>query len=304
MEENYSKFGNEEKSLEERVKDAAERGEIGYRLYQDLFSARREDLNWETFYTLLDIPSEKENGYWLSAKVASTLLGPTISIQFFKNQNARINERVDEDFLSEVIMEIRRVIPNFDRSKSEFPNYAKLYIKQCGYVHNKDYSVYLQKRKNIRVFSQNSISENNKDDNTSSQDGYSKIASSGTIEEEIEKKEIKRKNAIFNQVVVNKMFSSTEDQKIHADVQQLFELKDEARLLRMTDRDNKTNTHQQRIADIENMLENETSKKAINNDLEKTFVNACLWTKFLGGVDSYDNLFFSKVVDAIDKEEV
>ena len=304
MEKNYSKFGNEEESLDTRVHDAVKRGELGYILYNDLFNAKREALNWDIFYNLLKIPSEEKDGYWLSAKIASTLLGPAISIQFFKNQNARVNERVDEDFTSEVIMEIARVIPNYDRSKSEFPNYAKLYIKQCGYVYNKDYSVYLQKKKNIRIFSQNSISENTKEENSNggSKDCYSQVASSTTIEDEIDRIEINRRDAIFNHIVIRKAFSSEEDKKLHADAEQLMNLKDEARLLRITDRDNKNEDHSNRVSDIEAILENETSKKTLASDMEKTIVNACIWSKFLGGVDSYDEMFFSKVVDAMEKE--
>ena len=304
MEENYSKFGNEDEPLDVRVHAAVERGELGYILYNDLFNAKRESLNWNVFYDLLKIPSEKKDGYWLSAKIASILLGPAISIQFFKNQNARVNERVDEDFTSEVIMEIARVIPNYDRNKSEFPNYAKLYIKQCGYVYNKDYSVYLQKKKNIRIFSQNSISENAKEENSNSgsKDCYSQVASSTTIEDEIDRIETNRRDAVFNHIVIRKAFSSEEDKKLHADAEQLMNLKDEARLLRITDRDNKSDEHRDRVSDIETILENETSKKTLTSDMEKTIVNACIWSKFLGGVDSYDEMFFSKVVDAMEKE--
>ena len=304
MEENYSKFGNEDEPLDVRVHAAVERGELGYILYNDLFNAKREALNWNVFYDLLKIPSEKKDGYWLSAKIASILLGPAISIQFFKNQNARVNERVDEDFTSEVIMEIARVIPNYDRNKSEFPNYAKLYIKQCGYVYNKDYSVYLQKKKNIRIFSQNSISENAKEENSNSgsKDCYSQVASSTTIEDEIDRIVTNRRDAVFNHIVIRKAFSSEEDKKLHADAEQLMNLKDEARLLRITDRDNKSDEHRDRVSDIETILENETSKKTLTSDMEKTIVNACIWSKFLGGVDSYDEMFFSKVVDAMEKE--
>lgn len=302
MEQNYSKFGNEELSLQARVNDAAARGELGYRLYQDLFSAKRDDLNWDIFYSLLEIPSERETGYWLSAKVASLLLGPAISIQFYKNQNARINERVEEDFLSEVIMEIARVIPNYNREKSEFPNFIKLYIKQCGYVHNKDYSVYLQKKKNIRVFSQNSLSGDGKEENQSSKDGYSRVASTVTIEDELEKKENNRKSAIFNHIVVRKAFSSEEDKRIHSKVEYLLNRKDESRLLRITDKDNKSEDNIEKIKEIELELDDEKNKKDMEDDLQKTIINACIWSKFLGGVESYDNMFIDKVVEAVENK--
>jgi len=300
MEAVYSRFGNEHLSLEERTKDAAERGCIGEILYYDLFNAKRDDLTWDTFYNLLEMPEEKEKGYWLASKIASTLLGPTISNQFYKNQNARISERMEDDFLSEVIMEIARVIPNYSREKSEFPNFIRLYIKQCGYVHNKDYSVYLQKKKGIRIFSQGNLTDN-KEEQTS-KDSFEKIASSITIEDIIEQKEERRKNAVFTNVVIQKVFSNQEDRSTHSNAQKLLSLRDEARLLRMTDRDNKSNENEKRIKSIEKMLEHPTSKNTIESDTDKTIVNACLWKKFLGGVDSYGSMFLDKVADEIERE--
>lgn len=311
MLENYAKIGNEDLSLEQRVADAIERKDLGYRLYHDLFVARRDDLTWNTFYSLLEIPSEKENGYWLSAKVASTLLGPVISKQFYKNQNARVSERVEDDFLSEVIMEIARVIPNYSREKSEFPNYIKLYIKQCGYVHNKDYSVYLQKKKNIRVFSQNNLAEESsrkEGSNSSSPDGYAQVASAVTIEEEIDRKEKYRKSTIFYNVVVQKAFSDENEKRNYAEAEKIRLKQDKIRLLRMSDEDDnnkeRTTENKVKILALEEDVNTSKSKNVLNKDMQNTIVNACIWKKFLGGVESYEDKFFEKIAEAIESKEV
>lgn len=305
MEKNYAKFGNEEKTLSIRVRDAINNNRrLGERLWYDLYNARREDLDWDIFYNLIELPEEKESGFWLSARVATTLLGPIISMQFYKNQNARMNERPEDDFASEVLMEIARVIPRYDKSKAQFPHYISLYVHQCGYVHNKDSSVYLQKKKGIRIFSQNSLAGDGKEDGGTSADSYSQVAGMTSIEEEVESKEALRKSAVFNNVVIKKAFSGEHERKIHADVEQLMVLKDEARLLRMSNKEGECPENTERILNIEKLLEDAESKVKITDDWDKTVINATLWVKFLGGVESFDNLFIDKVIGALENEEM
>lgn len=298
----FTSFGNESESLAVRVKDASERGFLGERLYSDLCLAKREQLDWNIFYSLLELPSEKEGGYWLSTKVAATLLEPAILAQFVQNQNARINERVEDDFLSEVIMEIQRVIPMYDKKKSEFPNYIKLYIKQCGYVHNKDASVYLQKRKGIRVFSQNRIAGDGKENGrASSADGFANVAAATTVEEEIEKKEAKRNSAIFSAVVEHKALSSQEDKALHKKARQLRRLKDKERLLRITDKKKDSPGNRHRIEQIERILTDPANRKTLDSDWKNTIVGACIWSKFLGGAESHGEAFLNKISDMIEE---
>lgn len=271
------------------------------RLYSDIFYARREDLCWDIFYHLIDLQSEKDNGFWLSARVATTLLAPIISMQFYKNQNARVNERVEDDFSSEVLMTIADMIPKYDKTKAQFPHYINLYICQCGYVHNKDSSVYMQRKKGIRIFSQDSISEK-MNDGQGQKDSYSNIAGSTSIEDEVERREIMRKNAVFSNVVIKKTFSCEKDRIDHHNAEKLAELKDEARLLKMS-ADENVAANSERIRDIENYLDEDSNKKLLREDWNKTITNATIWAKFLGGVESYDGLFFEKIVEEIERKE-
>lgn len=284
------------------IQTAAENNRpLSERLRHNIFNAGAEDLDWDIFYALIELPEERESGFWLSAKVATVLLKPTISMQFYKNQNARVNERVDEDFTSDVLMEIARVIPRYNKDKSQFPRFIQLYICQAGYVHNKDSSVYLQKKKGIRIFSQDSHAENTESRNAG--DSYARVADTLSIEDEVERKEILRKTMIFNNAVVKKNFSDMEVRRNRADVEQLLLLKDEARLLKLSSAEERTDANSERIADIERLLADSESKSKIDDDWNKTIVNAAIWAKFLGGVESFDNLFLDKISEAVEREE-
>lgn len=287
-----------------KVAEAVEKNAVDERLYIELFQSKREGLDWDIFYQLLEIPSEKESGYWLSAKVASTLLGPVISKQFFKNANARISEKMEDDFLSEVIMEIQRVIPNYDKNKSHFPHYIQLYIQQCGYVHNKDCSVYIQKNKGFRIFSQQNMTNNKgSDDNQkSSADGYENVADVSTIEKEVEEKEIKRQNSIFNNVVIKKFYSK-ENQETRENIDRLKNIRDELKILKQYDKNNVTQETLNLIKEKEKELNKKENRELLENDMQKTIVNACYWKKFLGGISKYEDLFIDSILKDIEEDE-
>lgn len=283
--------------LLEQIKIAKEKGEVSDKLYNEILLADKKDLSWEMFYELIEIKSEQQSGYWASAYVATHLLEPAIAMQFYKNQNARVKENVNEDFTSEVLMEIQRVIPNYDPTKSQFPYFINLYVKQVGYTHNKDTSVYMQKTKGIRIFSTNSITKET-DDNGKNNDGYSNMASNYSIEEEIEKKEAARRNAIFNQVVVKKAFSSKESQQNHRIVEVISNKKIERNLQKMSvDKDDEIIS---RLDDEISILE---SSDAPEKDMDETIINATIWYKFLGGIGSYDDIFLNKIQAELKKQE-
>ena len=284
-----------------QINEALSTGQpLSPRLRDELLIAKAEDLDWDIFYALIDLPEEQESGYWVSARVAAVLLKPAISMQFYKNQNARVNENVDEDFTTDVLMVISSVLPKYDKTKAQFPRFIQLYICQAGYVHNKDSSVYLQKKKGIRIFSQDSYAEGT--DNQNSGDSYSKVSDSLSIEDEVERKESLRKTMVFNNAVIKKAFSGKEMQKNHADVEQLLLLKDEARLLKLSALEEQSDANTERIASIERMLADSESKNKIELDWEHTITNAAIWAKFLGGVGSFDNLFIDKISEAVEKE--
>ena len=313
-EPNYTRNNDKNLSLEERLQNVIDSGNtIDERLYYDISQASSKDLSWDLFYKLIDIPQEKNGGYWLSAIVASTLLKPIISKQFFKNQNDRVKENVDEDFLNDCIIEIARVIPGFDKSKSQFPNYIHPYIMQVGYVHGNDLSVYLSKKTGIRVFSQNALTANAGEDNQQ-KDPYYNSASDYKIEEEVEKREKVRRSELFRAIVVEKALSGSKDQekrgkaiesqRTYSKAMRLVkEITSATKSLSDGEElciDGKSITNENKdeiVAEMKDLANN--SKKAISNDKTKTLINATIWKKFLGGIPTYPESVLEEMIDEV-----
>lgn len=293
------------------------------RLYYDISTASRKELSWELFYKLLELPQERDRGYWLSAIVASTLLKPIISKQFFKNQNDRVKENVDEDFLNDCIIEIARVIPGFDKSKSQFPKYIAPYIMQMAYVHGNDLSVYLSKKKGIRVFSQNALAESLGEDNQQ-KDPYFNSASDYKIEEEVEKREKVRRSQLFKAIVIEKALSDPKDQekrgkaieneRAYARAMRLAkEISSASKTLSDGEEINidgfsvTCENKNEIVAQIKDIANTNKKAKAISDDKTKTLINATIWKKFLGGIPSYPESvledMISEVASRNNKEE-
>lgn len=304
-------------SLLERLKQTiSEEKPIDEKLYYDISTASSKDLSWDLFYTLVDSQQEKNSGYWLSAIVASTLLKPVISKQFFKNQNDRVKENVDEDFLNDCIMEIARVIPGFDKAKSQFPNYITPYIMQVGYVHGNDLSVYLSKKTGIRVFSQNALTANAGEDNQQ-KDPYYNSASDYKIEEEVEKREKVRRSDLFRAIVIDKALSgpkekekretAIESKRTYAKAMNLVkEINNATKGLsdgEVISISGMTITNDNKDEVINQVKERvNSSKKAISNDKTKTLVNATIWKKFLGGIPSFPESVLEDMIDEVSSQ--
>lgn len=293
--------------LERVNKCVCENEPISERLACDLMMAKKEDLNWDIFYTILDIPQEAETGYWNAANVASTLLLPIIRTKFYYNKNDRINENAEEDFLSEVKIAIRDCIPNFDKSVSHFPNYVKLYIEHVGYVHNKDSSPYLQKKNGIRVFSQEAYKSDG--------DAYSQIKSEFRIEEEYEKKEKIRSSNVFSAFCINKKALGEDYLQNHKDALEAKAKREKLihatnRIVKAVDKGENILVNEKEVTkhNIKNIVDStqknvEQYDQVISSDFNQTIINASFWHMFLGGFASFPENVKNSVYENINTEK-
>ena len=308
-----------EVGLLDRVNECISNGTpIGERLAYDLLNAKRSDTNWELFYKILEVPGEAESGYWNATNVACTLLMPVIRSTFSTSKNNRINERVEEDFLSEVKIEISKCIPGFDKELSQFPNYVKNYIMHAGYVHDKDSSTYMEKKKGIRIFGQGALSTSSEDEKETSGDPYAHTKSSFIIEEELEKRERNRSSKIFSNFVIEKKIFSSNENEMNS-YQSVVDAKRQKEVLmhqtnhlakkievisKKKDISEEELNEKKELADLlaEKEKEINNHNKIINDDMSQTFVNACFWNKFLGGISNLPTLIRESIYEGIEEE--
>lgn len=307
-----------EVGLLNRVNECISNGTpINERLAYDLANAKRSDTNWELFYRILEVPGEAESGYWNAINVACTLLMPAIRTQFSTSKNNRINERVEEDFLSEVKIAIRECIPGFDKEVSQFPNYVKTYLMHVGYVHDKDSSTYMEKKKGIRIYGQGALLQSGDDEKETSGDPYAQTKSSFVIEEELEKRERNRSSKIFTDFVIEKKINNDHNAS-YKDVAEAKRQKEAlmhqtnhlAKKLENLSKDKSISTEAAKTKKEDLLSELKEKKKSIeehdkliNADLNKTFVNACFWEKFLGGVSKLPTLVKESIYESATYEE-
>ena len=313
-ESTYKKFGDENLSIAERVQNRIDNGEnISGRLFYDICNATPKELSWDLFYQIIETPQEKETGYWLSAKVASILLTPIISKQFIKNKNDRVHENVNEDFMNECIMEIARVLPDFDKEKSHFPNFIAPYIKQVGYVHGNDLSVYMANKTGFRVFSQDALSNKITGEDDQSKDPYFNTPSDANLEEEVNKREGLRRSGLFSSIVVEKSLSGKAEREKHRlaitnskeysramalckSITESAKALDEGATAEIGGISFNKDTSNEIVSRIKSSAS--AMSKSVENDKKKTLVNATIWKKFLGGIPSYPE----KILDAMAQE--
>lgn len=299
----YESTSQSNSGLFQQIEDCIASGNsISEKLAYDLMNAKRSQLSWELFYKILEVPGEAGSGYWNATNVACTLLMPVIRSTFLTAKNNRINEDVEEDFLSEVKMEIQKCIPGFDKNVSHFPNYVKTYILHAGYIHNKDSSTYMEKKKGIRIYSQNALQAQNGEEETTSADPYAQTKSSFLIEDKIEQKEKQRSSRMFSDVVVAKRILSDKDLQSYQNALSAREKRE--KLLHQTNKIIKSVEKLPHGASID-VNGTEVSKEnlkslikerkdaiksyddIIRNDFEKTTINAAYWHMFLGGFASF-----------------
>lgn len=313
-ESTYKKFGDENLSIAERVQNRIDNGEdINGRLFYDICNATPKELSWDLFYKIIETPQEKETGYWLSAKVASILLTPIISKQFIKNKNDRVHENVNEDFMNECIMEIARVLPDFDKEKSHFPNFIAPYIKQVGYVHGNDLSVYMANKTGFRVFSQDALSNKLTGEDDQSKDPYFNTPSDANLEEEVNKREGLRRSGLFSSIVVEKSLSGKDEREkrklavansreysramsLCKSITETSKELDDGATAEIGGISFNRDTSNEIVAQIKSSAS--YMSKSVENDKRKTLINATIWKKFLGGIPSYPE----KILDAMSQE--
>lgn len=304
-------------NLLNRVKQCTESmSPIDYQLQYDLANAQRNELSWEVFYELLRNPLERESGYWNAVNVASTLLMPVIRNTFNSNKNIRINENVNEDFLSNVKLAIKECIPGFNKDLSQFPNYIKTYIMHVGYVYDKDSSPYMEKTTGIRIFSQNSISDNSQSgkEGSASIDPYAQTKSSFKIEEELDKREKARNSNLFSALVINKKSLGNSEQSQNV---QLAKLRKEAlikktnHIFQQIEQNDFVNIDGEDItkSNVKSYLERTTKNdikecnKIIEDDFNQTIVNASFWKLFLGGFTNFPDNVKNEILNEFSTEK-
>lgn len=290
------------KTLDERVSEWVKSNrELPCSLEHDLCNAKRKELTWNIFYNLYESDYDKNNKWWLSAKVATALLAPIIAAQFYKNQNCRVSEVLEDDFTSEALVMIQQAMPNYDRSKSQFPKFISLYIKQVGYVHNKDASTYEQKKTGIRVFSQNAIT-NTSSENTSI-DPFYNTASEFNLEDEIMKRDGQERDFIFKKVVIDKCYSEGEEKSERAKAQGIENGKRYAeKIIAKYPGKEKQECIRKSYHEMFNSAE---SDGIVERDDINTKINTAIWSKFLGGVPNpnYEGFFMNKIKETLANEK-
>lgn len=308
--------------LLQRVRECNENHHpIDYKLHVDLANAKGKDLSWDIFYEILKTPQEAETGYWNATNVASALLMPVIRKTYNSSRNNRINESVNEDFLSNVKLAIQECIPGFDKELSHFPNYIKLYIAHVGYTYNKDSSPYMERTTGFRMYSQNAISDNsqaNKDSNYS-KDPYAQTKSTFKIEDEIEKREKLKNSSLFSNMVIRKRSLNDENHEqnfrdaLEAKARKEKLLIDMDRITKWTEKhkpDDTITIHGEEYTKkeakeyIAKIAKEEIEKcdKIIDEDFNQTIINASYWKLFLGGFTNFPEKIKEEVVREMSEE--
>lgn len=312
--------------LLQRVRECNENNHpIDYKLHVDLANATGKNLSWDIFYEILKTPQEAETGYWNATNVASALLMPVIRKMYNSNRNNRINESVNEDFLSNVKMAIQECIPGFDKDLSHFPNYIKLYIAHVGYTYNKDSSPYMEKTTGIRIFSQNAISDNSQPskDANYSKDPYANTKSNFKIEEELEKRDKLRNSSLFSNMVIRKRSLNDSEHEqgflnaAEAKAKKEKLLLDMDRITKWTEKHNsddviKINGEEYTKKEAKEYVARVTKEKIekydkiIDQDFNQTIINASYWKLFLGGFTNFPERVKEDIVREIndDREDM
>lgn len=290
----------DKKSLSARVAEWIKSDkEMPYSLEYDLCEAKRRDLTWDMFYDIYESKYDKEHKWWYASKAATALLAPIIAAQFYKNQNGRISEVLEEDFTSEVLIMVQQAMPNYDRSKSQFPKFIGLYIKQVGYVHNKDASIYEQKKTGFRVFSQNAITSG--DSGNTAVDPFYNTASEFNMDEEVIKRDEQERDSIFKKIVVEKYYSKGEEKNIRIKAQGIDKGKKYAeKIIAKYPGKEKQECIRKNYHEMFNSAE---SDGIIERDNTNTKINTAIWSKFLGGVPSYEGFFMDKINETLSGTE-
>lgn len=291
---------------------------ISEKLAYELMTAERKDLDWDLFYDVLDIPGEAESGYWNATTIASTLLMPIIKSTFLSNKNGRINEEIEEDFLSEARLAIQECIPSFDRDTSHFPNYVKVYISHVGYVHNKDSSPYLQKVRGIRVFSQQAFAEqNNVNEEFHNADAYSQVNSGFCVEDEFEKREKQKSSNIFSALVVNRKAFGEDSLSEHknaliAKAKKEKLIQQTTKIIKAVEKGENIQVNGEDITkeNLKDLVMDKAKRdvakydKIIETDFNQTIINASYYQMFLGGFSSFPDVVKESVYRGIGDREL
>ena len=197
---NYDDDFDKELFFEDEIEDDESiKNEIGKEISKMEETEQYENFTWNDFYNEFSNAKNVTGDYNNAIYIGWTLIAPTIKSRKLNNLHGDRYNHI-QDLMQEAYLIIAKNIANYDPTKAQFQTYIdKFLVGASREIDNPDVSDYQFRKKNIRFFSYDELS--NPDPENGNKRGQDFIDEHATVEDIIDKRDRERSSQLFEQMM-------------------------------------------------------------------------------------------------------